>query len=236
MQKDAYVRSFPKLNIVIFYSIATFFKILDKKVKNYYDVHNMNKLETNKHDDITLKILDEISRESSVTQRTLSSKLDIALGLVNAYIKRLTKKGYIKITTIPKNRVKYILTPKGFTAKVRLTYEYMHYSMSYFKNIRERIDIIYKKMISSGAENILIWGDGEVAELSYISMRGLPLKLIGIVDSNRIENGFFGHTVYSFEDFPTLSYDAILLTSFNADNEKQKMKSLGADTDKIYSL
>ncbi|MBI5050902.1 MAG: winged helix-turn-helix transcriptional regulator, partial [Nitrospirae bacterium] len=143
----------------------------------------MNKLETNRHNDITLRILDEISKESSVTQRTLSSKLDVALGLVNAYIKRLTKKGYIKITTIPKNRAKYILTPKGFTEKVRLTYEYMQYSMNYFKEIRERIDDIYKKMISSGVENIIIWGDGEVAELSYVSMRGLPLRLVGIVDS-----------------------------------------------------
>src|SRR4030066_1064587 len=99
----------------------------------------MNKLETNRHNDITLRILDEISKESSVTQRTLSSKLDVALGLVNAYIKRLTKKGYIKITTIPKNRAKYILTPKGFTEKVRLTYEYMQYSKIGRASCRERV-------------------------------------------------------------------------------------------------
>lgn len=196
----------------------------------------MNKLETNRHNDITLRILDEISKESSVTQRTLSSKLDVALGLINAYIKRLTKKGYIKITTIPKNRAKYILTPKGFTEKVRLTYEYMQYSMNYFKEIRERIDDIYKKMISSGVENIIIWGDGEVAELSYVSMRGLPLKLVGIVDSKGVEKGFFGHDVYSFEDFPALNYDAILLTSFNTEKEKQRMKNLGAEMERVYTL
>lgn len=196
----------------------------------------MNKPEIDKHDDITLRILDEISRESLVTQRTLSGKLDIALGLVNAYIKRLTKKGHIKITTIPKNRVKYILTPKGFTEKVRLTYEYMHYSINYFKDIRQRIDGIYRQMIASGAKNILIWGDGEVAELSYISMRGLPLNLVGVVDSKRVEKGFFGHNVYSFKDFPLLNYDAILITSFNNEEEKQKIKSLGADMEKVYSL
>lgn len=196
----------------------------------------MNKLETTRHNDITLRILDEISKESSVTQRTLSIKLDIALGLINAYIKRLTKKGYIKITTIPKNRVKYILTPKGFTEKVRLTYEYMQYSVNYFKEIRERIDDIYKKMISSGVETIIIWGDGEVAELSYVFMRGLPLRLVGIVDSKRVEKGFFGHDVYSFEDFPALNYDAILLTSFNAEKEKQRMKNLGADMERVYTL
>jgi DNA-binding Lrp family transcriptional regulator len=197
----------------------------------------MNKPETNKHDDITLRILDEISRESRITQRTLSDRLDIALGLVNAYIKRLTKKGYIKITTIPQNRVKYILTPKGFAEKVRLTYEYMHYSISYFKDIRQRIDSVYKQMIASGAKDIIIWGDGEVAELSYISMRGLPLNLVGVVDSRKVEKGFFGHNVYSFKDFPVLKYDAILVTSLKKnEEEKQRIKSLGADMERVYTL
>ncbi|MCK5506134.1 MAG: winged helix-turn-helix domain-containing protein [Thermodesulfovibrionia bacterium] len=52
----------------------------------------MNKIDKNAHDDITLKILDELTRESLITQRTLSGRLDIALGLVNAYIKRLDYK------------------------------------------------------------------------------------------------------------------------------------------------
>ena len=203
----------------------------------------MNKLDTDRferiraeHDDIALRILDEISRESLVTQRTLSSKLNIALGLVNAYIKRLTKKGYIKITTIPKNRVKYILTPKGFTEKVRLTYEYMHYSLNYFKDIRQRIDSIYRQMLASEAKNIIIWGDGEIAELSYVSMRGLPLKLVGVVDSKRIDKGFFGHNVYSFKDFPALNYDAILVASFDNEKENQRIKNFGVDMKKVYTL
>ena len=196
----------------------------------------MNIIESEKHDNIALKILDEISRESLITQRTLSRSLGIALGLVNTYIKRLAKKGHIKITTIPKNRVKYMLTPKGFAEKVRLTYEYMHFSMSYFKDIRKRIDALYKQIIASGAKDILIWGDGEIAEVSYISLRGLPLNLVGVIDNKRSEKGFFGHNVYSFEDLPSLHYDAILLSSFNSIEEKKKIKDLGADMEKVYSL
>jgi DNA-binding MarR family transcriptional regulator len=195
----------------------------------------VNNLETKRNNHITLRILDEISRESLVTQRTLSSKLGIALGLVNAYLKRLTKKGHIKITTIPKNRVKYILTPKGFAEKVRLTYEYMDYSLNYFKDIRKRIDGIYRQMIALGAKDILIWGDGEVAELSYISMRGLPLNLVGVIDNKKVEKGFFGHNIYSLEDFPNLKYDAILLASFNK-LEKEKIKKFIGDMEKVYSL
>jgi hypothetical protein len=53
------------------------------------------------------------------------------LGLTNLYLKRLARKGSIKITTIPRNRIRYLLTPQGLTEKSRLTYQYMQHSLSY---------------------------------------------------------------------------------------------------------
>ena len=208
---------------------------LDKKKQNNYAVHIMNNHEGSKHEAITLRILDEISRESSITQRTIASKLNIALGLVNTYIKRLVKKGYLKITKGPMNRVKYAVTPKGFTHRVGLTYNYMQSSISYFKDARNRIDDIYRKMVTAGAKNILIWGDGEIAELCYISLRGLPLKLVGVVDSKSNGKDFFGYNIYTYEDTQGLDYDAILIASFS-DRDLERIKSLGIDEKKIYSL
>ncbi|MBI5055274.1 MAG: winged helix-turn-helix transcriptional regulator [Nitrospirae bacterium] len=195
----------------------------------------MNKPGSSKHDNITLRILNEINSESLVTQRTLSSKLNIALGLVNAYIKRLARKGHIKINKGPMNRVKYALTPKGFAHRVDLTYHYMQSSINYFKDARQRIDSIYGQMIEAGIKNILIWGDGEIAELSYLSLRGLPLNLVGVVDGNKEEKGFFGYHIYSYNDVPKLDYDAILIASFN-EKELNRIKTLGIDAWKIYSL
>ncbi|MBI5409318.1 MAG: winged helix-turn-helix transcriptional regulator [Nitrospirae bacterium] len=188
-----------------------------------------------RHDDIALRILNEINSEALVTQRTLSSRLNIALGLVNAYIKRLARKGHIKITKGPMNRVKYALTPKGFAHRVDLTYHYMQSSINYFRNARQRIDNIYGQMIEAGVKTVLIWGDGEIAELLYISLRGLPLSLIGVVDGKKEKKGFFGHHIYSYEDVPKLVYDAILIASFN-EKELKRIKTLGIDAGKIYSL
>ncbi|MBI4848695.1 MAG: winged helix-turn-helix transcriptional regulator [Nitrospirae bacterium] len=195
----------------------------------------MNKPGSNKHDNITLRILNEINTESLVTQRTLSSSLNIALGLVNAYIKRLARKGHIKISKGPMNRVKYALTPKGFAHRVDLTYHYMQSSINYFKDARHRIDSIYEQMIEAGIKNVLIWGDGEIAELSYLSLRGLPLNLVGVVDGKKEEKGFFGYHIYSYTDVPGLNYDAILLASFN-ERGREEINNLGIDTRKIYSL
>jgi predicted transcriptional regulator len=195
----------------------------------------MNKPGNNTDNDITLKILDEINRESSVTQRTIAGRLNIALGLVNAYIKRMVKKGHIKITKGPMNRVKYALTPEGFTHRVALTYDYMQSSINFFKEVRQRIDNVYRQMSAAGVRTVLIWGDGEIAEISYVSMRGLPIQLAGIVDGKKSEKGFFGYNIYTVEDVPNLTYDAILIASFSMD-EVQKIKDLGVEDHRIYSL
>ena len=54
----------------------------------------------------TLKILEEIEGNKTPSQRYLSDQLNISLGLVNSFIKRLAQKGYFKVTAIPRNRVK----------------------------------------------------------------------------------------------------------------------------------
>jgi len=45
----------------------------------------------------TLKLMEEIDKDYTQSQRDLSNKLDISLGLVNSFVKRLASKGYFKI-------------------------------------------------------------------------------------------------------------------------------------------
>jgi len=186
-------------------------------------------------DEIALRLLDTLTKESLITQRALAARLGIALGLVNAYVKRLYKKGYIKIKNLPKNRIKYIITPKGFTEKARLTYNYMHRSINYFKDVRHKIEHTYTTMMSSGVKNILLWGDGEIAELCYISTRGLPLKIVGVVSDRRIENGFFGYHIYSPHDIRDISYDAILVASIE-NKAVSSLQQLEINPGRIYFL
>lgn len=186
-------------------------------------------------DEISLRLLDELTNEPVITQRALAARLGIALGLVNAYVKRLYKKGYIKVKNLPKNRIKYIITPKGFTEKARLTYNYMHRSVNYFKEVRNKIENTYTNMMSSGVKNILLWGDGEIAELCYISTRGLPLKIVGVVADRRIESGFFGYHIYLPHDIRDINYDAILVASIE-DKAVSSLKQLEINPDRIYFL
>ena len=84
-----------------------------------------------KEDFHILRLMGEIGRDGSPTQRELSRRLNISLGLVNTFLKRLVNKGYFKVKTMPRNRVKYFLTPEGLARKSRLTVEYLRYSVSF---------------------------------------------------------------------------------------------------------
>src|SRR5439155_254637 len=81
-----------------------------------------------------LEILTAIGEGRPVTQRALAQRLGVALGLTNLYVKRLARKGCIKVREFPRKpatrkRLHYLLTPKGLAEKTRLTYEHMAYSL-----------------------------------------------------------------------------------------------------------
>jgi len=69
-------------------------------------------------------LLEAVEQNARVTQRTLSNQLGIALGLTNIYVKRLVRKGCIKVVNVKPNRIAYLLTPRGVAEKARLTYEF----------------------------------------------------------------------------------------------------------------
>src|SRR6516162_6164706 len=85
---------------------------------------------------IMLGLLDAVEQERVQSQRHLASELGIALGLVNAYLKRCIKKGLVKVRQAPARRYAYYLTPQGFAEKSRLTVEYLSYSFSFFRRAK----------------------------------------------------------------------------------------------------
>ncbi len=189
----------------------------------------------NHEDDISYKLLDELDRESMISQRALADRLGIALGLVNTYIKRLCNKGYIKIKWLPRNRIKYIITPQGFTEKSRLAYKYMQYSILFFKDVRNKIEETYSIMIRRGIKRILLWGDGELAEICFISTRGYPLEVIGAVGGKEAEKGFFGCTVYTPETFTGSDFDAVLVATLDQSASRDLQKA-AVPEEKIFYL
>lgn len=161
-----------------------------------------------------LFLLTEVERDGTITQRSLATKLGVALGLTNLYLKRLARKGYIKITTIPSHRVRYLLTPQGFAEKSRLTYLYMEYSLAHYRDMRARLREALSHAANNGTKRVVIYGTGELAEVAYLSLREMQMTLIGIVDDNQREP-FLSYPVWSPEALSEWEFDAVLLADFD---------------------
>lgn len=161
-----------------------------------------------------LTILTEIAGGRHVTQRGMAEKMGIAVGLVNLYLKRLIRKGYIKISTIPANRIKYLLTPKGISEKARLTYEYMDYSLQLYRQTRNTIRNGLESIIDKEIRQVAIYGTTEAAELAFLTLQELGLKVSVVISEDGKSGNFFGIKVYPLSEISFENLDVILVASF----------------------
>lgn len=167
----------------------------------------------------TLRLLEAFEEEEQTSQRELARRLDISLGLVNSFLKRLARKGYFKITNLPANRVKYLLTPQGVAEKSRLTCAYIQYSFDFYRQSRARLAATFQRLVSQRAQTLVFWGAGELAEIAYVSVADTSLQLVAIVDPDRIGERFLGQKIVGAEALAELDYDYLLLTALTPPEE-----------------
>ncbi|MCP3875777.1 MAG: winged helix-turn-helix transcriptional regulator [Desulfobacteraceae bacterium] len=160
-----------------------------------------------------LRLLEEIEGNNNSSQRDFSNRLNISLGLVNAFIKRLVNKGYCKVTSIPKKRVKYILTPKGAAEKTKLTYEYILYSYNFYKAAQDKILDLFNELEASNVKTVVFWGTGELAEIAYLLLNETSIKLVGMIDADHKGDMFKGINILHPEQLENLDFDKVIFTA-----------------------
>ena len=167
----------------------------------------------------SLQILEEIETNYNSSQRDLARKLNISLGLVNSFMKRLAKKGYVKITNIPRNRVKYILTPQGFAEKSRLTYEFIQYSFRFYKKALSSLEELLDDFQKRGVEKIAFYGATDLAEIAFISLRATDMELVCVVDEEKKGKKFLGYTIRSMDYLSKIDFHKIIITALDSKGE-----------------
>lgn len=167
-----------------------------------------------KEDQRNLIILNEVANGTGVTQRSLAQRGGIALGLTNLYLKRLVHKGYIKISTFPSSRIKYLLTPKGIAEKTRLTYEYMNYSLHLYRQARQTIREEIKPFLLQRVNRIALYGINEATELAFLTLRELGIEPCLVIDGLQDQDTFLGIPVRSLSEITPDDFDLIIVPKF----------------------
>jgi DNA-binding MarR family transcriptional regulator len=182
-----------------------------------------------------LKLLEAVEQNSQVTQRGLATKLGIALGLTNIYLKRLVRKGYIKCVNVQSNRITYLITPRGLAEKARLTYEFMDYSLHLYGEVRHHLRKVLQECAVTH-RRVAIYGRGEAAELAYLSLREFGLEPVAIFDGDS-SGEFLGMPVRPITDHREVAFDLLIIASL--EHPAQQLAELindGIASDKLFPL
>ena len=161
----------------------------------------------------TLTLLSAFENENHPTQRELAQRLDVSLGLVNLYLKKLVHKSYFKVKTYPANRMGYLLTPKGIKEKTRLTYEYINYSLWFYSQTRTKLQNIMQTLKTQNVRTVALYGVNEVSEIAYLCLKESGIDLVAVVDDNKAGDTFLGQTIHSSQALDSISFDKLLDTT-----------------------
>jgi len=170
-----------------------------------------------------LRLLEELERNPIVSQRELSHRFGIALGVTNACLKRMARKGWIRIRDLNPRRIGYYLTPKGMLEKTRLTIHLISFRVQHYSELKKVIADRLLELQRQGMQRIVFYGVSDEMEVAYITLQGVNLKLAGIVeDDEKFKPQFiFGYEVERVSRVNELKPDAILITSLTENDEKR---------------
>jgi DNA-binding MarR family transcriptional regulator len=178
-------------------------------------------------------LLSEIVGEEPLSQREISRRLGIAVGLVNSYLKNLVSKGFVRVKDFPSNRYAYLLTPQGLAEKSRLAYQHLSYFTNLYTVARQDYLELFRRLELEGIRQVAFCGVDEVAEIAYLSLRDTGIELAMVIDSVNEGSDFFGKTVQAVKGVSALP---VIITSLKrSDTLVEYLMKAGVDGNLIYS-
>src|SRR5690349_14624319 len=162
-------------------------------------------------DRIVLGLLNSVEADGARSQRRIAAELGIALGLVNAYLKRAVKKGLVKVGQAPARRYAYYLTPQGFSEKSRLTVQFLSDSFSLFRRAKEDYGRIFDRARAMGFQTIVLAGKSDLCEIALLCAVDSPITVVAVVDPDEAALRFLGIKVFQSYEAVDVPFDAVVV-------------------------
>lgn len=130
-------------------------------------------------------LIRELARNPDCTQRELSTSAGLSLGMTNILLKRLARKGYIKISQLDWNKTRYLLTLKGSLEKARKSYAYALHTLRQAHKITAAIQQTVIAEYRAGARRaaIVAWPETALLIRGALAEKDLPGLDLACVDA-----------------------------------------------------
>jgi len=172
-----------------------------------------------------LRLLTEVENNPEVTQRQLSTRLGIALGLTNVLLRNLAQKGYLRASRAGWKRWVYALTPDGFSHKLRLTFGYISRVLDHYQTVRQTLRDQMQPLAMNEETRVAMIGTGEFAELIYLGLKEIGVEEIDFFDSGATsDQSFLGKRVRDISTLESEEYDRVVVAFL--DNSEANLKGI----------
>jgi len=152
-----------------------------------------------------LDTLLELKADPSQSQRSLSRKLNISIGLTNSILQNLIHRGLIKVQKMTGRKILYLITPKGMVQATNFIYDRVRETRHYYQYAKDLLTARFTILYDKGARRAVIYGTGQLAEITYLSLLDSHLKLHSILTDDpapaSAQQKFLGHEVLTLSEF-----------------------------------
>ena len=171
---------------------------------------------------IVLSLLESVERNSGQSHRRLAGELGIALGLINAYVRRCVNMGLLKVQKTPAHRYAYFLTPKGFTEKSRLMANYLSRSFNLFRVALSQCGALFRAAAESGMPRMVLVGASDVAAIAALCAAENGVTLVALVDRSGALASWGGLPAYATLEQVPEAFDAVMITAFDGPQQLRR--------------
>lgn len=171
-----------------------------------------------------LRLLTEVDEDPEVSQRELSRRVGIALGLTNMLVRNLAQKGYVRVSQAGWKRFIYTLTPAGVSRKLRLTIDYIQRFLGYYRSVRQNLREQLEPLGLNQESRIAIYGTGEFAELVYLGLKDFGIEEIDVFGPpESVDSRFLGMRVLGAGTLKQENYDRVVVAILDGSDEIQAL-------------
>lgn len=112
--------------------------------------------------DKELQLLERIRDNSGVHQRDLARSVGVSLGMTNAILKRLGKKGLLTVRKINNRNIRYIVSPAGVEEIAKRSYRYLRRTMGNVVRYRKAVQGLVEEVKNRGFARVVLVGQSDL--------------------------------------------------------------------------
>lgn len=161
------------------------------------------------------EILKHVEQSPQLNNRLAARKLGVSVKLAHVTLAKMVAKGFLHVKKEHARRWDYFLTARGIAEKTRLTYEFLEFSMQFYREARRRSAQLCRDLHEAGIKRIAFLGAGELAEIVYLGVVEWKLRVVEAYDDALVGRPFMGLSVQPLAEISDSTAERIVVCQYN---------------------